>query len=1210
MSATSADVVEVESSAHIQLAFCEPLAHPDLVTRGFFPHKVGGAPAWLDPAATPAADALCCGNCGKKMAFMLQIYAPRRNVAAAFHRALYVFACKAGGCNDAPGAQAVVRSQLPLANPYYVADMADARDGPEGELNAAVLTPDELEGKVCLICRAVPAKRCGKCSAVAYCGRHHQADDWARGHAAECGTLAGASSSAADGGHIVVAERSGVSPFVFPEHELVMEAEEDVAADAAVDEPSDDLVAATTSAIRPRDVEKRQHLERLIAEYEKEEARARKRGEPAPLDNDAGDDGAEPAPNSVEAAIADLVGHQDFVYNAFKDRTSIAPDQVLRYFVDDADEPSPALAADREPLPVSGDDPLPVPEDVPPCGACGAPRVFEFQILPQLLFYLLHPDLEAGDGFIDFANIVVYTCSAHCSPYASIDASHATLTAADSHNGAYLVEHVVRQRSMAHSAIRTYCRIRPSPGRASSLYSVDALDKRLRVAVPRVADPSAPQNLRETYEFGFTDILDADTKQDEVFEKVAAKSVKHVLEGYNATLFAYGQTGSGKTYTMTGGPESYAARGIIPRALSLLFDSFADDPTTHYSAHISYLEIYNNTGYDLLNPTRESTSLEDLPQVVVQEAENGAILLRNLSAHQANSEEEALNLLFLGDTTRMIAETPLNDASSRSHCIFTVAVTASKDGEDTVRASKLHLVDLAGSERVGRTGVQGQLLTEAKYINVSLHHLELVIMALRERATKGRNHIPYRNSMMTTVLRDSLGGNCMTVMIATLNFDEPCLLESISTCRFASRVAQITNTVRINEELNPDVIIKRLKAEVRHLKEELALATGRDADRGPITDSERARVAAAVRAYIADTSPDAALPFVEMILIREAYAVFKSLALQPGAGALPSASPAPSSAPHDAHLAAKYRKLKGVLKQRDAEIEILMGMVEKAKAEPVLASAARSSAEATTQTPALGYYNSRSAVTSGPSPPSAAAHPATTKADAENSAPVQAVRVDLPSSEPEPEPSSEPALPSRDEAFEAFKASYANTEWLASNQELLKDKYAEAKALGEEVNASRQSINGVKAMIEQLRVERAMQGILDDDVHPDAPNTSAPDSEEARLKVAVEKEKAKYKRAFYKLKDLRREIEHLQLLMEKNRVKMSQDFEVYYLTLATRAQAASHPASPSQASRASPTPPPTSPLPLTGNKEADDEILRYQAAREKLLRAQGKLPRA
>ncbi|RYE83752.1 MAG: hypothetical protein EOO65_03445 [Methanosarcinales archaeon] len=199
-------------------------------------------------------------------------------------------------------------------------------------------------------------------------------------------------------------------------------------------------------------------------------------------------------------------------------------------------------------------------------------------------------------------------------------------------------------------------------------------------------------------------------------------------------------------------------------------------------------------------------------RVALMEDEEGNVHLKNLSMHPASSEEEALNLLFLGDTNRAIAETPMNMASSRSHCIFTISVESRQEGSSTVRRSKLHLVDLAGSERVHKTQASGQLFREATHINKSLHFLEMVIVALQEQRKGTRTHIPYRNSMMTSVLRDSLGGNCKTTMIATINPEPEHTEESISTCRFAQRVARVQNSAIVNEETDPVILIRQVRA--------------------------------------------------------------------------------------------------------------------------------------------------------------------------------------------------------------------------------------------------------------------------------------------------------------------------------------------------------------------------------------------------------------
>lgn len=286
--------------------------------------------------------------------------------------------------------------------------------------------------------------------------------------------------------------------------------------------------------------------------------------------------------------------------------------------------------------------------------------------------------------------------------------------------------------------------------------------------IPRDEVSGYINNQRENYEFKFNGVIGPDAKQDEVFERVASKVVLGALDGFNGTVFAYGQTGSGKTFTITGGAERYVDRGIIPRAISRIYSEVAKKADAQYAVHISYVEIYNDQGYDLLDPDHETKALEDLPRVGLQEDDEGNIHLRNLSYHRAATEEEALNLLFLGDTNRAITETPMNMASSRSHCIFTMNLERREGGSDTVRRAKINLVDLAGSERVSKTGVNGQILQEAKYINLSLHYLEQVVIALQERAMgMARPHIPYRNAMMTMMLKDSLGGNCKTVMVAT-----------------------------------------------------------------------------------------------------------------------------------------------------------------------------------------------------------------------------------------------------------------------------------------------------------------------------------------------------------------------------------------------------------------------------------------------------------
>lgn len=301
--------------------------------------------------------------------------------------------------------------------------------------------------------------------------------------------------------------------------------------------------------------------------------------------------------------------------------------------------------------------------------------------------------------------------------------------------------------------IQTFLRIRPSK-KPSGYFSRNDLDQdSLVVTLPENFKSDYVNNSKLKHNFHFNGIIDMTATQDHVFKTVGVAAVQNAIDGFNSTIFAYGQTGSGKTFTLTGGPEKYSDRGIIPRSISMLFSEFRNRSDCSFKAFVSYLELYNETGYDLLDPSHDTKSLEDLPKVSMLEDEHGNFHLKNLSMHPADNEEDALNLLFLGDTNRAIAETPMNMASSRSHCIFTISIECRLLSSDKVRRSKLHLVDLAGSERVSKTNSSGSVLNEAKYINTSLFFLEMVIVALYEKATKGRQHIPYRNSMMTSVLR-------------------------------------------------------------------------------------------------------------------------------------------------------------------------------------------------------------------------------------------------------------------------------------------------------------------------------------------------------------------------------------------------------------------------------------------------------------------------
>uniref|UniRef100_A0A2R9BL50 Kinesin-like protein n=1 Tax=Pan paniscus TaxID=9597 RepID=A0A2R9BL50_PANPA len=665
---------------------------------------------------------------------------------------------------------------------------------------------------------------------------------------------------------------------------------------------------------------------------------------------------------------------------------------------------------------------------------------------------------------------------------------------------------------MVKQTIQIFARVKPPVRKhQQGIYSIDEDEKlipSLEIILPRDLADGFVNNKRESYKFKFQRIFDQDANQETIFENIAKPVAGSVLAGYNGTIFAYGQTGSGKTFTITGGAERYSDRGIIPRTLSYIFEQLQKDSSKIYTTHISYLEIYNECGYDLLDPRHEASSLEDLPKVTILEDPDQNIHLKNLTLHLATTEEEALNLLFLGDTNRMIAETPMNQASTRSHCIFTIHLSSKEPGSATVRHAKLHLVDLAGSERVAKTGVGGHLLTEAKYINLSLHYLEQVIIALSE---KHRSHIPYRNSMMTSVLRDSLGGNCMTTMIATLSL----------------------------EKRNLDVI-KRLQKEIQELKDELAMVTGEQRTEA-LTEAELLQLEKLITSFLEDQDPESRLEVgADMRKVHHCFHHLKKLLNDKKI--LENNTVSSESKDQDCQEPLKeeeYRKLRDILKQRDNEINILVNMLkkEKKKAQEALHLAGMDRRE---------FRHSQS-------PPFRLGNPEEGQRMRLSSAPSQAQDFSILGKR-----SSllhkkigmrEEMSLGRQEAFEIFKRDHADSVTIDDNKQILKQRFSEAKALGESINEARSKIGHLKEEITQRHIQQVALGISENMAVP-----LMPDQQEEKLRSQLEEEKRRYKTMFTRLKALKVEIEHLQLLMDKAKVKLQKEFEVWWAEEATNLQ--------------------------------------------------------
>lgn len=700
---------------------------------------------------------------------------------------------------------------------------------------------------------------------------------------------------------------------------------------------------------------------------------------------------------------------------------------------------------------------------------------------------------------------------------------------------------------MVKQTIQIFARVKPSVRKQQQgIYSIEEDEKltpSLEILLPRDLADGFVNNKRESYKFRFQRIFDQDAKQEIIFEIIAKPVAESVLAGYNGTIFAYGQTGSGKTFTITGGAERYSDRGIIPRTLSYIFEQLQKDSSKVYTTHISYLEIYNECGYDLLDPRHEASKLEDLPKVTTLEDPDQNIHLKNLSLHQATTEEEALNLLFLGDTNRMIAETPMNQASTRSHCIFTVHLTSKEPGSATVRHAKLHLVDLAGSERVAKTGVGGLLLTEAKYINLSLHYLEQVIIALSE---KHRTHIPYRNSMMTSVLRDSLGGNCMTTMIATLSLEKRNIDESISTCRFAQRVALIKNEAVLNEEIDPRLMIVRLQKEIADLKAELAVATG-ELRTEALTEAELHQLEKLIASFLEDQDPESRLEVgADMRKIHHCFHHFKKLLNDKSAVKNPVSSESTHQACQEPLEGEEYTKLRDLLKQRDNEINILVNMLKKEKKKTQDALYLSSMEKNEARTPQNSPFISKSPASQSTSVSSVLSQDHSIY---RHSSSLLHKKTGM----------REEMSLGRQEAFEIFKRDHADSVTIEDNKQILKQRFSEAKALGESINETRSKIGQLKDAITQRHLQQVALGVSENTVTP-----SLPDLQEEKLRSQLEEEKSRYKSTFMRLKALKVEIEHLQLLMDKAKLKLQKEFDVWWAEEAASLQVNSPAANPQE----------------------------------------------
>lgn len=380
---------------------------------------------------------------------------------------------------------------------------------------------------------------------------------------------------------------------------------------------------------------------------------------------------------------------------------------------------------------------------------------------------------------------------------------------------------------------------------------------------------------------------------------------------------------------MSGGKQHFQDRGICARSISTVFQHIQRDAEHSYAVRVSYVEVYNENLFDLLdfnehtatsggqhqlyngvshsssNNNNVSSAKEEL---VIQENNKGQTFIKGLTRPLVKSEEDAFDLLFQGETNRTIAEHCLNAASTRSHCIFTIYLekkrvlpgfldaTNDDQSSDVVVYSKLNLVDLAGSERMKKTGVSGTMLKEASHINKSLTFLEQVVIALGD---KKRQHVPYRQTTLTNLLKDSLGGNCRTLLMACVWPDESHNDQSLATLKFATRMMRVKTSAIINVAQNGSArsnngglggpsseVIEKYAQEIKRLKEELAMYDTLNGKSHVDYDAHRITSPASqtlcreqVRSFVTDSSANP-LPIVNLLQIQQLFSVFRDICIE------------------------------------------------------------------------------------------------------------------------------------------------------------------------------------------------------------------------------------------------------------------------------------------------------------------------------------------
>lgn len=694
--------------------------------------------------------------------------------------------------------------------------------------------------------------------------------------------------------------------------------------------------------------------------------------------------------------------------------------------------------------------------------------------------------------------------------------------------------------------VHTFVRVKPTADFAQDVIKFGPDNKTIDIYIKKDAKKGVVNNRQTDWCFRLDGVLH-NTSQELAYETVAKKLVSEALIGYNGTIMCYGQTGAGKTYTMTGATAEYKHRGIIPRAIQQVFKATAHSVDPFVTVRISYLEIYNETLFDLLS-TMTSNGTSDV-QMAVVDCPQG-VYVKGLSIHSVSHEEDALNLLFEGETNRVIAEHTLNKNSSRSHCIFTIYIESRFRVFSDVRCinSKINLIDLAGSERLSKTGSEGQVLKEATYINKSLSFLEQIIIAL---ADPKRDHIPFRQSKLTHVLKDSLGGNCNTVLVANICGEAVHVEETLSSLRFATRMKWITTEPVINETYDREGTVKALEKEIILLKQELAmhdsLVNRSLVTYDPLTDIQIAEINSQVHKYL-----KGAIDEIDIVNIRQVQEVFKQFKL------------IVSQQEHEveASLRSKYALIDkndfaAVAAVRKAGVVDVDGHLVReedrrdfgTRTAPFSSrrGGKKKSRKSNEQPKKEGIGRSLSGRDlNGILPPKSQVIISTKDLDVKEGARNQdTANIGAELSKPAPvEDSQQPSSPpSKPVAFEQFKEECGSeiNRIFKENKSILLARKKRSSTVAQRINFIKREMEGIKQALEAQKQERWQQG-----EYVDEKGQIIIDEKEFLLIVKLKDLKEEYRSGYAELQDLKAEIQYCQHLVDQCRNKLISEFEIWY----------------------------------------------------------------